>query len=82
MTAIRVKIGTNGRLVVPAQFREEIGLIDGKSVLLETVNGELRIRSMKDVVLQAQQRLQKFLDDKSSLADDLISERRAAASRE
>ncbi len=37
---------------------------------------------MKDVVLQAQQRLQKFLDDKSSLADDLISERRAAARRE
>ncbi len=34
MTAIRVKIGTNGRLVVPARFREEIGLIDGKSVLL------------------------------------------------
>ena len=54
MTTIRVKIGTNGRLVVPISLRKEIGLTDGKSVLLETIKGELRIRPMKNVVLQAQ----------------------------
>ncbi|MCY4152443.1 MAG: AbrB/MazE/SpoVT family DNA-binding domain-containing protein [Aestuariivita sp.] len=82
MTGIRVRIGTNGRLVVPIRLRKEIGLTDGKSVLLEIEKGELRIRPMKDVLLQAQQRLGKFLDDKSSLADDLIAERHAEASRE
>ena len=82
MTAVRVKMGTNGRLVVPAGLRKEIGLTDGKSVLLETVKGELWVRPMEDVVLHAQDRLRKFLGGKGSLSEELIADRRAEASRE
>lgn len=82
MTAVRVKMGTNGRLVIPAGLRKEIGLTDGKSVLLETVEGELRVRPMEDVVLHAQERLRKFLGGEKSLSEDLIADRRAEARRE
>lgn len=82
MTAVRVKMGTNGRLVVPAGLRKEIGLADGKSVLLEAVKGELRVRPMEDVVHHAQERLRKFLGDKGSLSKELIADRRAEADSE
>lgn len=82
MTAVRVKMGTNGRLVVPAGLRKEIGLADGRSVLLEAVKGELRVRPMEGVVQHAQDRLRKFLGDKKSLSEDLIADRRAEAGRE
>jgi AbrB family looped-hinge helix DNA binding protein len=82
MTAVRVKMGTNGRLVVPAGLRKEIGLTDGKSVLLETVKGELRVRPMEDVVHHAQHRLRKYLGGDRSLSEELIADRRAEAGRE
>ena len=82
MTAVRVRMGTNGRLVVPASLRKEIGLTDGKSVLIETVKGELRVRPMEDVIQHAQQRLRKFIGGKNSLSEELIADRRAEADRE
>ena len=82
MTAMRIKMGTNGRLVVPVSLRKEIGLKDGKTVLVDAVMGELRVRPMEDVVQQAQQRLRKYLGGKKSLSDDLIADRRAEANRE
>ena len=82
MPAVRVKMGTNGRLVVPAGLRKEIGLADGKSVLLEAVKGELRVRPMDNVVQHAQERLREFLGDKKSLSEELIADRRSEAGRE
>ncbi len=80
MTAVCVKIGPKGLPVVPAGLRKEIGL-DGTSVLLEAVKGALRVQPMEGVVLRARERLRRFPGDRSSLADDLIAERRAEASR-
>ena len=82
MAAVRVKMGTNGRLVVPADLRKEMGLTDGKSVLLDIFNGELRVRPMEDVVKHAQERLRTFLDGKTSLSKELMADRRAEAGRE
>lgn len=82
MTAIRVKMGTNGRLVIPANLRREVGLDDGETVLIETVKGELRVRPMEDVISNAQHRLKKYVASGVSLAEELISDRRAEAKRE
>ena len=82
MTAVRVKMGTNGRLVVPADLRKEMGLVAGKTVILEIVKGELRVRPLEDVVQHAQDRLRKFLGNKPSLSQELLADRRTEASRE
>ena len=79
MTAVRIKMGTNGRLVVPAKLRKEIGLSDGRAILLETVGGELRVRPMEDVLQHARDRLRTFLGDGKSLSEELIRDRRAEA---
>lgn len=82
MTAVRVKIGTNGRLVIPANLRKEVGLADGRTVLLEASRGELRVRPIEDAVSRAQQKLKKHVSGSISLADELIVDRRAEAKRE
>lgn len=82
MTAVRVKLGTNGRLVIPANLRREAGLGEGKTVLIETSADGLRIRPMEDVVMQAQKKLQKYIKRDVSLTDELIEDRRAEAIRE
>lgn len=53
MSTVRVKVGTNGRLVVPAKLRKETGITDGTVVILENVNGELHIRPMEKVIRDA-----------------------------
>ncbi|MDE2739694.1 MAG: AbrB/MazE/SpoVT family DNA-binding domain-containing protein [Paracoccaceae bacterium] len=81
MSLARIKIGTNGRLIVPAKLRKEIGLSDGMTVVIETVEGELRVRKMKDVIRNAQERLKKYFGE-TSLSEELISERREEAKNE
>lgn len=81
MSLARVKIGTNGRLIVPAKLRREIGLSDGITVVIEAIEGELRIRKMEDVIRNAQERLKKYFGE-TSLSEKLISERREEAKDE
>ena len=81
MTAARVKMGTNGRLVVPAVLHTELGLTGGMSVLAETVDGELRVQPMESAFQRAQVRLQQLLDGITSLSRELIADRQAEASR-
>lgn len=81
MSLARVKIGTSGRLIVPAKLRKEIGLSDGITVVIETVEGVLRIRKMEDVIRTAQERLKKYFGG-TSLSKELISERREEAKKE
>lgn len=82
MASVRVKIGTNGRLVIPATLRREVGLEEGDTVLLEATNGELRLRPLEDVVDQAQATLRKYVKNRGSLADELVADRRTEAKQE
>nr|WP_306264706.1 AbrB/MazE/SpoVT family DNA-binding domain-containing protein [Pararhizobium sp. IMCC3301] len=82
MPAVRVKIGTNGRLVIPAAIRRKVGLEEGQTVLLEAGKGELRVRRLEDVVDQAQRTVKKYVKDHASLSEELIADRRAEAERE
>ena len=82
MSGVRVKIGTNGRLVIPAAIRRKVGLDEGHTVLLEASEGELRVRRLEDVVNQAQRTVKKYVKDHVSLSEELIADRRAEAERE
>lgn len=81
MSLARVKIGTNGRLIVPTKLRKEIGLSDGITVVIETVGGVLRIRKMEDAIRAAQERIKKYFGE-TSLSKELISEGREEAKKE
>jgi AbrB family looped-hinge helix DNA binding protein len=82
MNAERGKLVSGGRLQLPARVRRELGLNDGDAVLMEVVEGELRVRPYRDVLAGIQARLRKYVPEGVSLADELIAERRAEAARE
>ena len=81
MAQARVSIGTNGRLVIPASLRREIGLREGGTLIAETDGRVLRLRPLDDVVRQAQEIVARYAGGRS-LSNELIEERRQEAKRE
>ena len=82
MTSQSVKIINGGKLVIPAQFRREMGIGAGDTVVVEMAQGELRIRSLSSAIRKAQAIVRELVPDHVSLVDELIAERKAEADRE
>lgn len=82
MNAERGRLVSGGRLQIPARLRRELQLKDGDAVIMETVDGELRVRAYRDVLADVRARLRKYVPEGVSLADELIADRRAEAARE
>ena len=78
----RTRINENGRVVIPASYRKALGINIGDEVVLRIEDDELRITTLKLRLEQAQRRIRKYIKPGKSLADELIAERRAAATRE
>lgn len=76
------KVQDGGRLVVPVELRRELGLQTGTDVVLDIVNGALRIRTMDQVIKDAQAMMRQFVPEGVSLVDELIADRRLEALRE
>jgi AbrB family looped-hinge helix DNA binding protein len=82
MAARAVKIIDGGKLVIPAQFRHEMGISTGDTVVVEMSGGELRVRSLPAAIKKAQAIVRKFVPENVNLVDELIADRRAQAERE
>ncbi len=82
MAARSVKIINGGKLVIPAQFRREMGIGAGDTVVVEMTQGELRIRSLSSAIKKAQAIVREFVPDHVNLVDELIADRKAEADRE
>jgi AbrB family looped-hinge helix DNA binding protein len=77
-----VTVGDRGRLVLPASVRTELGITPGTRMLLSTDDdGSLRLRPFRSVA-DASLGLFASVGDGSSMAEELIAERRAEAARE
>lgn len=76
------KLGSRGRLLIPAAFRRALGLNEGDTVLFRIVDGELHIRSVREVFGRVQARLGAYLSSETSMSGDLIAERRQASENE
>lgn len=79
---VRLRINENGRVVIPAAFRKELGIKPGDEVILRLDDGELRITTMKRRIERAQRRARKYIKPGVSLVDELIADRREEAKRE
>ena len=76
---LKGKVVEGGRIIVPATFREQLGLSKGDTVFMEVGDGELRVRPARSALRRLQAKLQKFGSDKILASDELIAERRAEA---
>ena len=81
MTSRAVKIVDGGTLVIPAILRRELGIAVGDTVLVEIVDGELRVRPRKMDLKNARRILRQLVPEDVSLVDELIADRRAESAR-
>lgn len=78
----RMRVNENGRVVIPAAFRKELGINIGDEVVLRIEDDELRITTLKRRLARARQVVRNHVKAGTSLAGELIAERREAARRE
>jgi AbrB family looped-hinge helix DNA binding protein len=78
----RVRLSEKGRIVIPAEFREALGIKTGDMLILEVVDHELRLSTFSSRLKRAQERVKKYTTPGTSMVDELIAERREEARRE
>lgn len=75
MNVHRVKIAEGGRIVIPAEYRQALGLRTGDEVIVRLEGGEVRILTVNQAIKRAQELVGRYVSQKRSLADELIAER-------
>ena len=84
MSPIAVQVSHGGRIVIPAEIRQKMGINIGDQVLLswsEEVH-ELRIATRKQRLQHAVELVKRYATVTDSVVDGLIRERRQAAADE
>ena len=76
---LQMKMSEGGRVVMPVEIRQALGIKEGDAVLWELHDGEARITTRAQRIRQAQALVRKHVQAGQSLADELIAERRAEA---
>jgi AbrB family looped-hinge helix DNA binding protein len=76
-----VRMGPQGRIVVPAELRRELGLDEGSTLNATTRDGRL-ILEPRSVVLDRMRRRFAVAHRSTSLSRELIDDRRDEARRE
>jgi AbrB family looped-hinge helix DNA binding protein len=78
----KVALSDNGRIVIPAAIREEMGFAPGDFLLIDVEDGVLRIESYPARIRRIQQEFAKYATPGVLASDELIAERREEARRE
>ena len=82
MNAISLTMASNGRVVIPASMRAELGLHDGEKLIARVENGAVVLEPVSVAVKRIQALVAKYIPDSTGIIDELIAERRAEAERE
>jgi AbrB family looped-hinge helix DNA binding protein len=80
--AIKTKISESGSVVIPSEYRKQLGLEVGDEVMIGLVNGEVRIFTLEQAIKRAQEIVRRYVPEGRSLSDDLVAERRQESLRE
>lgn len=79
---VHTKINQNGRIVIPAELREKMGVKPGDPVVLTLSEGVLRVESHRAVIRKIQEDFARFRKPGQLASDELIAERREEARSE
>ena len=83
MMAVRGRVSESGRLSIPAGFRKAVGLEHGGDVVVELDGREIRIRTVDEVVDQAQALTRRLIGGKPNASvDAFLGERHRETERE
>ncbi len=74
---INMKMSDGGRVVIPVEIRNSMGLKEGDTVLWELRGGEAVLTTRLAQMREAQALVRQYVPANASLADELIADRRA-----
>jgi AbrB family looped-hinge helix DNA binding protein len=78
---IRGKVSA-GRVVLPAELRKEFAIEDGQEVIFSRTEHGIEIKTLDEVIKQAQELCARYSTPGVSVVDELLRERREEAARE
>lgn len=76
LAEVRAKVNESGRVVIPIQFREAMGIQSGDEIIFSAQGDCVRIETQKQRIRRAQEMIRKYIAPERSLSDELIAERR------
>jgi len=76
------KVSAGGRVVIPAEFRKELGIKTGDEVIVSLEEGKIQLWTKEQSRKWAQDYVCSIIPPDRNLADELIRERREEAARE
>ena len=82
MIQANLTIAPNGRLIIPANMRAELGWQSGGKLLARLVDGTVVLEPVDAAIRRAQALVGRYVPENSDLVGELISERHAAAESE
>lgn len=81
-TLEHVRLADDGRIVIPAATRRELGLRAGDTLVLESDGDSILMRTPEAVLHDTQAYFRQFLAPGESVVDELLADRRAEVARE
>ena len=78
----KTRMSPNGRIVIPAAIREQMGIRPGDNLYMDVEDGALRIESHPARIRRIQRELAPYITPGRLLSEELIAERREEARRE
>jgi AbrB family looped-hinge helix DNA binding protein len=82
MTEVHVRLGENGRIVIPAAFRRSLGLKPGDPLILRLDEDGVMIESRRAAVRAAQRMIRERVPEGELLTERLFEMRRAENKRD
>ena len=79
---IQMKMSEGGRVVIPAEIRQSMGLKEGDTVLWELRGGEAVLTTRLAQMREAQAMVRQHVPKGVSLVDELIADRHAENARD
>ena len=79
---IQMKLSDGGRVVIPVEIRQSMGLKEGDTVLWELRGGEAVLTTRLAQMREAQAMVRQYVPEGVSLVDELIADRRAENARD
>jgi len=78
----KAALSANGRIVIPAAIRQEMGFAAGDTLMMDVEDGVLRIESYPARIRRIQREFAPYAKPGVLASDELIAERREEARRE
>jgi len=82
MTIAGAPMNTQGRVVIPAAIRKEMGLEGTVDLIFRYEDGTLTVETIEDAVAYVQSVVAQHVEADGSLTEGLIAQRRAEAAAE